>query len=100
MLDEQQEDATAVVDEEPQDAAAAEEPADAAADDGAAATVEATATDDGAIDLADLGGEVETADEPAVSAEELMDIPDAPVVPGTENLTEEHQAAAEEAAEG
>ncbi len=43
---------------------------------------------DDAVDLADLGGEVQTADEPAVTAEELMDIPDAPEVPGADQLTE------------
>lgn len=59
MLDEQQEAPTA---EEPVDVA------DAGGDD--------------AVDLSDLGAAVETADEPAVSAEELMEIPDAPVMPG------------------
>jgi hypothetical protein len=43
---------------------------------------------DDAVDLADMGGEVETADEPAVSAEELMEIPDAPEEPGADELTE------------
>ncbi len=63
MLDEEQE-------------APAEEPvdvADAGGDDGG---------DDDAVDVAAMGAEVETADEPAVSAEELMEIPDAPEMPG------------------
>ena len=47
----------------------------------------ADAGGDDAIDLADLGGEVETADEPAVTAEELMEIPDAPETPGPDELT-------------
>lgn len=42
----------------------------------------ADAGGDDAVDLADMGAAVETADEPAVSAEELMDIPDAPEMPG------------------
>ena len=62
MLDEQQEAPT----EEPVDVA------DAGGDD---------ASDD-AVDLADMGASVETADEPAVTAEELMEIPDAPEMPG------------------
>jgi hypothetical protein len=62
---------------------------------------------DDAVDLADLGGGVETADEPAVSPEELMEIPDAPTTPGPEDLAEARarqagelgaQAAAEDAA--
>jgi hypothetical protein len=44
---------------------------------------EAEASDD-AVDVADMGADVETLDEPAVSAEELMDIPDAPQMPGRE----------------
>ncbi len=44
---------------------------------------------DDAVDLADLGGEVQTADEPAVSAEELLDIPDAPEIPGREEHIED-----------
>lgn len=64
---------------------------------------EAEATDD-AVDLADLGGDVQTADEPAVTAEELMDIPDAPATPGPEELahvpsTEASEPAAPAAAE-
>ncbi len=77
-----------------------------------AAEADDTAADAGgdeAVDLADLGGGVETADEPAVTAEELMDIPDAPEVPGREDLTEARaaeataqgeQAATEDAAAG
>jgi hypothetical protein len=61
--------------------------------------------DDGAVDLADLGGEAETADEPAVTAEELMDIPDAPesfpTPPDVEDapVSEAADAPASEAAE-
>lgn len=44
---------------------------------------------DDAVDLADLGGEVETADEPAVSAEELLEIPDAPEIPGRDEHIED-----------
>ena len=61
-----------------------EAPADDAADAGG----------DDAVDLADLGGEVETADEPAVSPEELMEIPDAPETPGPEELTQARAAEA------
>jgi hypothetical protein len=56
----------------------------------------ADAGGDDAVDLADLGGETESADEPAVTAEELMEIPDAPEVPGAAQVTE---ARANEAAE-
>ena len=42
----------------------------------------ADAGGDDAVDLADWAREVETADEPAVTAEELMEIPDAPEMPG------------------
>jgi len=66
----------------------------------------ADAGGDDAVDLADLGGAVQTADEPAVTAEELLEIPDAPEIPGKEELTEQRleeasalgaQAAAEDA---
>ena len=63
MLDEQQEEAPA--------AAAVD-----AVDVGAA--VEAGGGDDDALDVGDLGAGVQTADEPAVSAEELQEIADAP----------------------
>ena len=56
-----------------------EAPATEASDD---AVDVADAGGDDAVDLADMGAAVETADEPAVSAEELMDIPDAPQMPG------------------
>jgi len=57
--------------DEQQEAPAAEEPVDVG-----------DAGGDDAVDLSDLGGAVETADEPAVTAEELMEIPDAPEMPG------------------
>jgi hypothetical protein len=70
----------------------------------------AAETDDDAVDLAALGGEVETADEPAVTAEQLMEIPDAPEVRGPDESTTEArareasdlgaQAAAEDASAG
>lgn len=66
-----------------------EEAPDAEAPDDAVDVADvADAGGDDAVDLADLGGEVETADEPAVTAEELMEIPDAPEVPGADQLTE------------
>jgi hypothetical protein len=89
MLDEQQE-APAAEDEDD-----AVDVADAGGDD--------------AVDLAALGAEVQTADEPAVTAEELMEIPDAPETPGPEELTHARaqeasdlgaQAASEEAGAG
>lgn len=61
---------------------------------------------DDAVDLGDLGAAVQTADEPAVTAEELLEIPDAPEIPGRVELTEQRlqeasalgaQAAAEDA---
>lgn len=78
------------------------------ATDDAVDVADAGGDDGGAVDLADLGADVETADEPAVSPEELMDIPDAPEMPGRtpDELTHMHadaselgaQAAAEDAA--
>jgi hypothetical protein len=71
--------------EQAPDAEAQDDAADAGADD---AIDVSDAGGDDAVDLADLGGEVETADEPAVTAEELMEIPDAPEVPGADQLTD------------
>jgi hypothetical protein len=60
----------------------------------------ADAGGDDAVDLADLGGEVETADEPAVTAEELMEIPDAPEMPGRTPDELTHMLADESSAPG
>src|ERR1044072_1490745 len=51
---------------------------------------------DDAVDLAEMGAEVETADEPAVSAEELLDIPDAPEIPGKDDHIEQTLGEAED----
>jgi hypothetical protein len=64
-----------------------EAPDDDAADDAVDVADAGDAGGDDAVDLAALGGEVETADEPAVTAEELMEIPDAPETPGPDELT-------------
>lgn len=56
----------------------------------------ADAGGDGAVDLAELGGAVQTADEPAVTAEELMEIPDAPATPGPDELARARATAASE----
>ncbi|MDX6537811.1 MAG: hypothetical protein QOD37_2152 [Gaiellales bacterium] len=74
--------------QEAPDAEAQDDAADAADAGGDDAVDVSDAGGDDAVDLADLGGEVETADEPAVTAEELMEIPDAPEVPGADELTE------------
>jgi hypothetical protein len=67
MLDEQQEAAPAA--EAQDDAVDVAEAVDAGDGD---------AGGDDALDVGDLSAGVQTADEPAVSAEELMEIPDAP----------------------
>ena len=66
MLDEQQEDAPAAEgDDDAVDVADAVDAGDAGGDDDA-------------IDIGEAGAGVETADEPAISAEALQEIPDAP----------------------
>jgi hypothetical protein len=104
MLDETQE---APEGEAPDDAVDVADAADAGGDDDAIDVSDAGGDD--AVDLADLGGDVETADEPAVTAEELLEIPDAPDMPGAPELTEARaneaaelgaHAAAEDATEG
>lgn len=79
MMDEQEDAATAVADD---------------AQTGDDATVDATATADGAIDMSAMAEPVETADEPAVSPEELLEIPDAPERPGEAELAEHIASAA------
>jgi hypothetical protein len=100
MLDEQQETAPAA--EADDDAVDVAEAVDAGDGD---------AGDDDALDVSNLGAEVQTADEPAVSAEELLEIPDAPerweggdiAEPGPAAVSEEraqHAADSAEAAAG
>jgi len=96
MLDEQQEDAPAAEgDDDAVDVADAVDAGDAGG-----------GGDDDAIDIGEAGADVQTADEPAVSAEALQEIPDAPerwddsgeiIEPGAAGAGEERAQAAADA---